>query len=229
MTHVSILYNQSKLEMLLPGDLSGTYDVRLRVNQDYVRPSRLMYLDCDYLAEAAIYQYPVDGDMVMLGTWDDCLCCTGGPRTRTSTDDVSVQNKNVFTIHDTNQHKMYYKARNISNDATKVTMKIGSSENYSNTYVDIYADSISVEPIATFDLQDYIPVGYEGWRTVYVTLDLNETLKAGTHDFYVVYRGHKSLKSDVTREYGITDSYWISFHNAETYKVSSPKIPSILE
>lgn len=222
--HIVKIDDLARLVMYLPGELSGTYDIRVKVTEDYIRPCKLMVADCDYLTEAANSSYPLDGDMIQLGTWDNCLDCGGvGPRTNFKTEELNVLNKTNMTISESNQHKLVYNNRHITKDATKMTMRLGSSWEYSNSYVDVYVDSIYGTPIATFDLHDYIPPGGgHGWTTVYVTVDLAKTLTAGEYDFYVVFRGHANDDPSITTEFGVADAHWISFHNGETYQGSTP-------
>ncbi len=223
--HLVRMDKLARVLLYLPADLKGTYDVRVKVDKDYVRICKLMVADCNFMEVAAGYQYPLDGDIIQTGTWDACLdCANQGPRTSFKTEEQNVLNKTNMSISNSNQHKLLYKARHITRDATKMTVRISSSWEYSNSYVEVYKDSMRGTPIASFDLHQYIPVGGgHGWTTVYPTIDLTEPLKAGTYDFYLVFKGHPNDDPSITTEFGVADCHWFAFHNGETYQGSTPK------
>lgn len=223
--HLVRMDKLARVLLYLPADLKGTYDVRVKVDKDYVRICKLMVADCNFMEVAAGYQYPLDGDIIQTGTWDACLdCANQGPKTSFRTEEQNVLNKTNMSISQSNQHKLLYKARHITRDATKMTVRISSSWEYSNSYVEVYKDSMRGTPIASFDLHEYIPVGGgHGWTTVYPTIDLTEPLKAGTYDFYLVFKGHPNDDPSIKTEFGVADCHWFAFHNGETYQGSTPK------
>lgn len=222
--HMTMLNNLSRLTIYLPAELKGSCDVRVKINSDYIRLCKLISVDCDYAEQVKNSPYPMDGDMLLLGSWDACVCSRGcpGPRTKKQTEEIQVIAKTNMSIHDTNTHQLLYKNRHIDKDATKMTMRIGSQREYANTYVKVYADTKSGEPIAQFDLTDYITWNEIGWKTKVITIDLNRTLTAGDHDLYVVYEGHSNGGHKYQTTFGVTDSYYIAFHNGETFK-NTPK------
>ncbi len=192
-----------------------------------------MFTPLDFAAKAAASDYPLDGDTITLGSWDHCLDCGDkGPRTQVYLEGARVLAKTNFTIHDTNTHQLVYENRVFTQDTSVLSMRFATAGGYANTIVDIYVDD-RTEPVASFDCMDYRQPESMDWFATILTLKMNRVIPAGVHTVYVFYRGYQHPRSDLgydyNRDYGVTDSYWLSFHNGETYTTTSPKLSEIAE
>ena len=223
--HAMRIEDRERTVLYLDSDMAGTYDIRIKVNKDYVRLSKLVYNPINYAEKAATSDYPLDGDTITLGSWDHCLDCNdAGPRTNIKLEGANVIAKTNFTIHDTNEHRPVYENRLFTHDASVVTMRVGCAHDYANGYIDIYVDSMSAGPVATFDILSYYRP-HSSWEFKNMTAKMNRVIPAGIHTVYVVYHGYKHPTSDVNdAPFGITDSHWLSFHNGETYTKTTPTV-----
>ncbi|MBO4897439.1 MAG: hypothetical protein J5590_03985 [Clostridia bacterium] len=230
------LDNQARLILYLDKDMAGVCDVTVSVSQNengdpiFIRPDKLVFADIDYEAKATSPDcpYPYDGTTILLGSFDSWVSGGDALPVYLKTDDELIDKGTNWMLHETYSRKPIYKNRRIEKDSSKISMRFSTGGQYSYCNINIYVQgktdsgtTVSKTLVKKINIQDYVAPQNEQWKTVILTENLDQTVKAGTYDIYVEYQGYGNAASG---QYGTTDSHWISFHNGETFNISTGKV-----
>lgn len=209
--HGEKLDSISSTEFLLPDDTVGRVNLEISCSGDNFRFLKVRNNACDYEAESDGLQFPATSDVILLGSVDEMILGSGTPRFNFKTDDVNVEKYTHYSIHDTSNHTYIYKNRELTQDVSKLTMRVGSGLQWANVYIKVRVGSKTAEPIAVIDVMEKLAgeTTLNAWRTMIYTVDLSEVLPAGTYDFYLSYEPYEhELASGAC----VTDGYYMAFH-----------------
>ena len=211
----------SELSVLLPSSVSGQGNVSVSASGGLLSIVKIRVDAVDYEAENQKLLYPANASVLYLGSYDWLYRGAGVPNRKFTATSTAYAAGTTWSVSNSNNHTFRYDGRTVSENVSKMTIKLGTATCYANFKINIRVGSRTAEPIATLDV---LPRWYgvrsnpQIWYAQCITVDLNEVLPAGTYDFYVECEGDydTSAYSDVSfasSKFGVSDLYFAAFHN----------------
>lgn len=168
-----------KASIVVPNEEAGVYDVNITFEDEHSTALRLR-------TEAGNPNMRLifDPEVIYAGDYDEWIegTSTGEilpARRGLSVTEAALEQGRYHYVGDTWMHTFVYQDREIEEDADTLDILLGTGTPYHGQSIEIYADSMEGEPIATVIAEDTM------WKGAVQTVPLAYTLPAGTHTFYV--------------------------------------------
>ncbi len=210
--------NQMTMKIYLDESVvTGKASITVKTDSDFLRFSKIRVDSCDTEKVNAGREYPVTADILNIGSADEYIRGVAGPPAfKQGRTEMSQNSGNFAYITQSGDHTYVYKNRNITQNVSKATLKIGSGRSYANVKLLIHIGSKDGEVIGEIDVYPHYTNMNVGsvWQTRYIDVDLNRVLPKGTYDFYIenyVYDPADGFHIN-SKEVAICDQYFIAFY-----------------